>query len=95
MNANLPAITGIGSVTPYGPLAGLIPSCSLEPSTIPWATGGLRRAFLVEPFRPADVVPGLKTRRLDRLSAWGLVAASLAIQDAGIDISKVDHPGLP
>ena len=89
--ANLPAITGIGSVSPFGPLAGLIPPRSLEPRAIPWATGGLRRAFLVDPFRAADVVPGLKTRRLDRLSAWGLVAASLAIQDAGIDLSKVDR----
>lgn len=92
MNATLPAIIGIGSVTPYGPLAGLIPACSLQPSAITaWATAGLRRAFLVEPFRPASVVPGLKTRRLDRLSAWALVASSLAIQDAGIDFSKVDR----
>jgi hypothetical protein len=37
------------------------------------------------------VVPGLKTRRLDRLSAWALVASSLAIQDAGIDLSQVDR----
>jgi hypothetical protein len=36
------------------------------------------------------VVPGLKTRRLDRLSAWALVASSLALQDAGIDLSQVD-----
>jgi hypothetical protein len=37
------------------------------------------------------VVPGLKTRRLDRLSAWALVASSLALQDAGIDLSQVDR----
>jgi 3-oxoacyl-(acyl-carrier-protein) synthase len=35
-------------------------------------------------------VPGLKTRRLDRLSAWALVASSLAIRDAGIDLGQVD-----
>jgi len=92
MNANLAAITGIGSVSPYGPLAGLIPqgAVKLEPITA-WKTAGLRRAFLVKPFRPADVVPGLKTRRLDRLSAWALVASSLALQDAGIDLSQVDR----
>ena len=45
----------------------------------------------MKPFRPASVVPGLKTRRLDRLSAWALVASSLAIQDAGIDLSQVDR----
>ncbi len=86
-------ITGIGSVSPYGPLAGLIPPSTVEPSAITaWTTPGLRRAFLVSPFRPASVVPGLKTRRLDRLSAWALVASSLAIQDAGIDLSQVDRP---
>jgi 3-oxoacyl-(acyl-carrier-protein) synthase len=51
----------------------------------------VRRAFLVEPFRPADVVPGLKTRRLDRLSVWSLVAASLAIRDAGLDLDAIDR----
>lgn len=84
-------ITGIGSVSPYGPLAGLIPQRFLEPSAITaWTSPGLRRAFLVPPFRPASVVPGLKTRRLDKLSAWALVASSLALKDSGIDISQVD-----
>ena len=64
----------------------------LEPESITaWTTAGLRRAFLVKPFRPASVVPGLKTRRLDRLSAWALVASSLAIQDAGIDLNQMDR----
>jgi 3-oxoacyl-(acyl-carrier-protein) synthase len=94
MTPNLPpvSITGIGSVSPYGPLAGPIPQSSLEPGTITaWTTAGLRRAFLVQPFRAASVVPGLKTRRLDRLSTWALVASSLAIQDAGIDLNHVDR----
>jgi 3-oxoacyl-(acyl-carrier-protein) synthase len=88
----LATITGIGSVSPYGPIAGFIPQCAVEPETITaWPTSGLRRAFLVKPFRPSDVVPGLKTRRLDRLSAWAMVASSLAIQDAGIDLSHLDR----
>ena len=92
MTATLAAITGIGSVSPYGPLAGLIPLSAVEPECITaWKTAELRRAFLVKPFRPASVVPGLKTRRLDRLSAWALVASSVAIQDAGIDLSQVDR----
>jgi 3-oxoacyl-[acyl-carrier-protein] synthase II len=92
VTANLAAITGIGTVSPYGTIAGLIPPCVLEPQPITaWATPGPRRAFLVKPFRPADVVPGLKTRRLDRLSAWALVASSLAMQDAGIDLSRVER----
>lgn len=94
MTPNSPAvtITGIGSVSPYGPLAGLIPQTPLEPATITaWTTAEPRRAFLVPPFRAASVVPGLKTRRLDRLSAWALVASSLAIKDAGIDLNQVDR----
>jgi 3-oxoacyl-(acyl-carrier-protein) synthase len=94
MTPNSPpvTITGIGSVSPYGPLPGLIPQSPLEPGTITaWTTAGLRRAFLVQPFRAASVVPGLKTRRLDRLSAWALVASSLALKDAGIDLNQVDR----
>lgn len=91
MSSNL-AITGIGSVSPFGSIGGLIPQGPLGPESITaWTTAGLRRAFLVKPFRPASVVPGLKTRRLDRLSAWALVASSLALQDAGIDLSQVDR----
>lgn len=94
MTSNLApiTITGIGSVSPYGPMAGLIPQTPLEPSAITaWTTAGPRRAFLVQPFRAASVVPGLKTRRLDRLSAWALVASSLALKDAGIDLNRVDR----
>jgi hypothetical protein len=93
VSSNLLAITGIGSVSPYGPLAGLIAQGTVEPgpeAVTSWPTAGLRRAFLVKPFRPASVVPGLMTRRLDRLSAWALVASSLAFQDAGIDFSQID-----
>jgi 3-oxoacyl-(acyl-carrier-protein) synthase len=85
----LPVLTGIGSVTPYGPLAGLITAEPLQPSAISsWTTPGLRRAFQVAPFRAADIVPGLKVRRLDRLSAWALVASSLALADAGVDLNS-------
>jgi 3-oxoacyl-(acyl-carrier-protein) synthase len=92
MNTTWPVLTGIGSVTSYGPLAGLVPDEGMEPSVITaWTTPGLRRAFLVEPFRPAAIVPGLKTRRLDRLSAWALVASSLALRDAGIDLARMDR----
>ena len=92
MNSPSVPITGIGSVSPYGPLAGLIQQGPLEPTDVTaWTSAGQRRAFLVPPFRPATVVPGLKTRRLDRLSAWALVASSLALQDAGVDLNLVDR----
>jgi 3-oxoacyl-[acyl-carrier-protein] synthase II len=87
-----PSITGIGTVSPFGPLRGLIGRGEIEPRILTaWPTNGVRRAFLVEPFRPADVVPGLKTRRLDRLSAWCLVATALAIEDARLDLKGEDR----
>jgi 3-oxoacyl-(acyl-carrier-protein) synthase len=92
MRSNTPRITGIGSVSPFGVLAGLIPPSHPEPAAVTgWPTDGLRRAFLVKPFQPAGVVPGVKTRRLDRLSAWALVTASLALRDAGIDLDRIDR----
>jgi 3-oxoacyl-(acyl-carrier-protein) synthase len=92
MKTILPVLTGIGSVTPYGPLPGLISAELVEPRAITaWTTPGLRCAFLVEPFRPASIVPGVKIRRLDRLSVWALVATSLALRDAGIDLDQLDR----
>jgi 3-oxoacyl-[acyl-carrier-protein] synthase II len=94
MTSSLPpvAITGIGSVSPYGPLAGLIPQSPIDPAPLAfWKGSGERRAFLVPPFRAAEVVPGLKTRRLDRLSVWALVASSLALKDARIDLNEADR----
>jgi len=88
MNPHPPAITGIGTVSPFGPVRGLLGHKETEPRAITaWPTDGERRAFLVEPFRPADVVPGLKIRRLDRLSVWCLVATALAVQDAKLDLN--------
>ena len=85
-------ITGIGSVSPFGPVRGLIgPRQSRLRIITDWPTNGARSAFLVEPFRPGDVVPGLKTRRLDRLSVWSLVACSLALQDACINLEAEDR----
>ena len=95
MNPNQTVITGIGTVSPFGPLRGLIRRREMQPRTVTaWPTDGVRRAFLVEPFRPADVVPGLKTRRLDRLSVWCLVAAALAIEDARLDLKVEDRSRL-
>lgn len=90
-NSTPVSITGIGSVSPYGPVAGLIQLDPLQPTAVTWKDAGDRRAFVVPSFRPATVAPGLKTRRLDRLSVWALVASSLALKDAGIDLSVVDR----
>jgi 3-oxoacyl-(acyl-carrier-protein) synthase len=85
-------ITGIGSISVFGPTKGLIHGTQPPLRVIQsWPTRALRKACLVEPFRPSDVVPGLKTRRLDRLSVWALVASSLALQDAQLDMSTIDR----
>jgi 3-oxoacyl-(acyl-carrier-protein) synthase len=92
MNANLPSITGFGSVSPFGATAGLLSGLEVEPEPIAaWPNATLRRAYQVQPFNPAKLVPGVKTRRLDRLSCWALVAASLALQDAGVNLDTIDR----
>jgi 3-oxoacyl-(acyl-carrier-protein) synthase len=85
--------TGLASVSAYGPMRGLpIAGGSVAPRLIEkWPTAGPRRAFLVPPFRLSDVVPGLKTRRMDRLSAWALLATTLALQNADLDAATVDR----
>ena len=85
-------VTGFSSIGAGGPAAGL-PGPALEAHAeviTRWATPSPRRAILVPPFRPTDVVPGLRTRRLDRLSVWALVGTALALQDAGIEQSMID-----
>ncbi len=85
------AVTGMGSVSAHGPSRGPLPrDCPLPKLITAWPTRGVRKAHLVEPFRPTDLVPGLRTRRLDRLSVWSLVAAGLAAQDAQLDIASTD-----
>lgn len=92
MTASRLHITGVGSVSPFGPSRGLVGQREITPRVFGDAqASGTRRAFLVAPFRPGDVVPGLKTRRLDRLSVWSLVAAHLALQDAQINLQDEDR----
>lgn len=86
MTASPILLTGFGSVTVLGPRRGLLAASRVEPQLVErWPTRRPRRARLVAPFRPGEVVPGLKTRRFDRLSVWALVAASLALDDARFD----------
>ena len=84
-------VTGIGSVSAFGTVRGLIDTPLPLPETITrWPTRGPRRAFLVPRFKAGDVVPGLKARRLDLLTVWAIGAAHLAIEDAGVDITGLD-----
>ena len=91
MRLEHPKITGIGSLSPFGAVSGPVVPRPLRPRPITgWPTAGVRNAYLIEPFRPTDIVPGFKTRRLDRLSIWSVVVAHLAIEDSGIDRAALD-----
>jgi len=84
-------ITGLGSVGPCGPVSGPLRGPVPAPSVVTgWPTAGPRHALTVAPFRIADVLPKVNTRRLDRLSLWSLASAALALRDAGLDLSAVD-----
>src|ERR1039457_1554092 len=91
MSQRLIDITGLGSVGPCGPVSGPLHGPFPVPSVVTaWPTAGVRYALPALPFRTADVLPKVNTRRLDRLSTWSLAAAALALRDAGLDLSAVD-----
>lgn len=91
MNHSSIDITGLGSVGPCGPVSGPLGGPVPAPSVVTvWPTAGPRYALPAAPFRLANVLPKVNTRRLDRLSAWSLAAAALALRDAGLDLSTVD-----
>jgi len=87
-------ITGFASISSRGPVRGLpaLAGPADQPQLIArWATASPRRAFLVPQFRPTDFVPDLRTRRMDRLSAWALLGSALALQDAGVAAEAIDR----
>ena len=91
MSHRLIDITGLGSVGPCGPVSGPLRGPGPVPSVVTaWPAAGPRYALPALPFRTADVLPKVNTRRLDRLSTWSLTAAALALRDAGLDLSAVD-----
>ena len=91
MSRRLIDITGLGSVGPCGPVSGPLRGPVPAPSVVTaWPTAGPRYALPAAPFRTADVLPKINTRRLDRLSTWSLAATALALRDAGLDLSAAD-----
>jgi 3-oxoacyl-[acyl-carrier-protein] synthase II len=84
-------ITGVGSIGPCGAVSGPLHGPYPAPSVVTvWPTAGVRYALPALPFRTAEVLPKVNTRRLDRLSTWSLAAAALALRDAGLELSTVD-----
>ena len=91
-------ITGIGAVTPIGTgVGGLWAGLREERS----AVGPVTR-FDPSPFRshvaaevrdfvPSDFMEGKRAKRLDRFGQFSVVAARLALEDAGIDPAREDR----
>jgi 3-oxoacyl-[acyl-carrier-protein] synthase II len=94
-NANAGAfITGIGSISIFGANKGLVRPQKRPLSPVErWTVPEKRFARFVESFRPRDIVPGIKTRRFDRLSIWAVIASYLALEDAQIDPNDISGPG--
>jgi 3-oxoacyl-(acyl-carrier-protein) synthase len=87
------AISGLGSIGPRGPLAGPCAGAPPEPSPITaWPADAAARAYLTPAFRAVEVIPGVNTRRIDRLSTWCLAASAIALRDAGVDLASRDRP---
>ena len=87
-------LTGFASISARGVVLGttsLQAWPGLQPLTR-WRTAGSRHACLVPTFRTDQFVPGLRTRRLDRLSVWAMLGGALALQDAALIPRGPDAP---
>lgn len=90
-------ITGLAAITPAG--VGLEPLretlaegvCRLTP--VPGEVAGEPGHLWgkAERFRAADFIPPLKARKFDRASLFAVVAAGQALQDAGLDLARLDR----
>jgi 3-oxoacyl-[acyl-carrier-protein] synthase II len=90
-------VTGLAAISSAGvglePLQDTLRSdvCRLTP--IPAEIVGEEGHFWgrAETFRAADFMPPLKVRKFDRCSLFAVVAAGMAIRDAGIDLDAFDR----
>ena len=90
-------VTGLGTVNPIaltvpeywqGLLAG---KSGIAPITLFDASGfKVRFAGEVKGFTPEGIIEPRECRRLDRFTQFAIVAAHQAIQESGIDFSKMD-----
>ena len=92
------AITGIGCVTPIGTgVRELMSGIDMRESAVRAITRfdptpfRSRIAGEIPDFRPADHLSRRSMKRFDRFSQLGVVAARLALDDAGIDPSSTDR----
>ena len=94
---NKVVITGMGVVSPIG--VGLDPYWK----SLSEGKSGIGRVTLIDPtpfpaqiagevkdFKPEDFIEKKKTRRMDRFVQFACAAAKMAVEDAGLDLSKED-----
>jgi 3-oxoacyl-[acyl-carrier-protein] synthase II len=92
------AITGIGAVTPIGiSRDGLwegLRACRSAVRTLTRFDPSMFRshnAAEIADFHPGDFLEQKRVKRLDRFGQFAVVCAGLALQDAGIDLTKEDR----
>lgn len=90
-------ITGMGVVSPVGTglesywkslvegRSGIARVTLLDPTPYPAQIAGE-----VKDFKPEDFIDKKKLRRMDRFVQLGCAAAKMAIEDSGLDLSKID-----
>ena len=92
------AITGIGAITPIGSTReGLWDGIKAEQSAVRTVTRFDPSPFRthiaaeVSGFRASDHIEAKRARRLDRFGQFSVAAARMAIEDAGLDLTKEDR----
>ena len=96
-NAREIVVTGLAAISSAGvglaPLRATLQSGACRLTPIPGEVVGEPGHLWgkAEEFRVADFMPPLKARKFDRCSQFAVVAAGMAIQDAGIDLAVLDR----
>jgi 3-oxoacyl-[acyl-carrier-protein] synthase II len=98
LNRRRVVITGVGAITPIGITTdGLRAGLRAERSAVRTITRfdpsmwRSRNAGEVDDFRAGDFLDAKRSRRLDRFGQFSVVAAQMALEDAGIDLAREDR----
>lgn len=90
-------VTGIGAVTPVGQGAaglwcGVCAGQSAVAAVTRFDASGFRARLAAEvrDFDPSGYMPGRTARRMDRCAQFGVTAACQAVEDANLDLARLD-----